>query len=83
MTMSLGNVNDAPLRYNALMLENARISFNALSANIQNHYVQESPTASAHCSWVCRLLGPTLLASSTMSALEFKTSSTSLIRALL
>ncbi|KAJ8612728.1 hypothetical protein MRB53_037304 [Persea americana] len=42
LTMSLGNVNDAPLRYNALMLENARTSPAALMANIQNHYTQES-----------------------------------------
>ena len=42
MTMSLGNVNDAPLRYNALMLENARISPGLLIANIQSHFVQES-----------------------------------------
>ncbi|KAI4286783.1 MAG: hypothetical protein L6R35_003961 [Caloplaca aegaea] len=41
MTMSIGNVNDAPLRLNALMLENARISIPALMANIQGHYTQE------------------------------------------
>ena len=41
MTMSIGNVNDAPLRLNALMLENARISIPALMANIQSHYTQE------------------------------------------
>ncbi|KAL9100888.1 MAG: hypothetical protein Q9163_003799 [Psora crenata] len=41
MTMSVGNVNDAPLRLNALMLENARISIPALVANVQNHYTQE------------------------------------------
>ena len=42
MTMSVGNVNDAPLRFNALMLENARISIPALMANVQSHYTQES-----------------------------------------
>ena len=42
MTMSVGNVNDAPLRFNALMLENARISIPALLANVQSHYTQES-----------------------------------------
>ena len=42
MTMSIGNVNDAPLRFNALMLENARVSIPALMANIQSHYTQES-----------------------------------------
>lgn len=41
MTMSVGNVNDAPLRLNALMLENARISIPALLTNIQSHYTQE------------------------------------------
>lgn len=41
MTMSIGNVNDAPIKLNALMLENARISVPALIANIQNHYTQE------------------------------------------
>ncbi|KAF1944820.1 vacuolar protein sorting-associated protein 13 [Clathrospora elynae] len=42
LTMSIGNVNDAPVRYNSLMLENARISTTALIENIKNHYVQES-----------------------------------------
>lgn len=42
LTMSIGNVNDAPVRYNALMLENARVSTDALINNIKNHYVQES-----------------------------------------
>ncbi|KIX05154.1 uncharacterized protein Z518_06026 [Rhinocladiella mackenziei CBS 650.93] len=41
MTMSMGNVNDAPIKLNALMLENARISVPALMANIQSHYTQE------------------------------------------
>ena len=41
MTMSIGNVNDAPLRFNALILENARISIPALIANIRSHYTQE------------------------------------------
>ncbi|KAF2434405.1 vacuolar protein sorting-associated protein 13 [Tothia fuscella] len=42
ITMSVGNVNDAPIRYNALMLENARVSVAALISNIKTHYVQES-----------------------------------------
>ncbi|KAK5142504.1 Vacuolar protein sorting-associated protein 13 [Rachicladosporium monterosium] len=42
LTMSIGNVNDAPIRYNALMLENARLSVGALISSIQSHYVQES-----------------------------------------
>ena len=42
LTMSIGNVNDAPIRYNALLIENARVSVNALTNNIKSHYVQES-----------------------------------------
>lgn len=42
LTMSIGNVNDAPIKYNALMLENARVSMGALVSAIQSHYVQES-----------------------------------------
>lgn len=41
MTMSIGNVNDAPIRLNALMLENARVSIPALVGNIRSHYTQE------------------------------------------
>ena len=41
MTMSIGNVNDAPLRMNALLIENARISVPSLIANIKHHYTQE------------------------------------------
>jgi vacuolar protein sorting-associated protein 13A/C len=41
MTMSIGNVNDAPVRLNALMIENARTSIPALITNIQSHYTQE------------------------------------------
>lgn len=42
LTMSIGNVNDAPVRYNALLLENARESVGTLINNIRSHYVQES-----------------------------------------
>lgn len=42
LTMSIGNVNDAPLKYNAMLVENARVTSGALITNIQNHYVQES-----------------------------------------
>ncbi|PKY02798.1 vacuolar protein sorting-associated protein 13 [Aspergillus campestris IBT 28561] len=41
MTMSMGNVNDAPVRLDALMLENARVSLGVLVSNIQRHYTQE------------------------------------------
>lgn len=42
LTMSVGNVNDAPIRYNALMLENARVSWDSLYNRIKTHYIQES-----------------------------------------
>ncbi|KAI9675484.1 MAG: hypothetical protein M1829_003288 [Trizodia sp. TS-e1964] len=41
LTMAVGNVNDAPVRLNSLMLENARVSIPLLSQHIQNHYSQE------------------------------------------
>ncbi|PCH06461.1 Vacuolar protein sorting-associated protein 13 [Penicillium occitanis (nom. inval.)] len=41
MTMSIGNVNDAPVRLNALMLENARVSVPLLISNMRKHYTQE------------------------------------------
>ncbi|SPQ24240.1 69ce8ed1-3762-4d61-b82d-7a61ebbcd3f7 [Thermothielavioides terrestris] len=42
MTMAIGNVNDAPVRFNALMLENVRVSIPVLIQNISNHYSQEA-----------------------------------------
>jgi vacuolar protein sorting-associated protein 13A/C len=42
LTMSVGNVNDAPIKYNALMLENARVSWDSLYNRIKTHYIQES-----------------------------------------
>jgi vacuolar protein sorting-associated protein 13A/C len=41
MTMAIGNVNDAPVRLNALLLENVRVSIPVLTQNISNHYSQE------------------------------------------
>lgn len=41
LTMSIGNVNDAPVRFNALLLDNARVSISALTGNVSNHYFQE------------------------------------------
>ncbi|KAJ5544940.1 Vacuolar protein sorting-associated protein 13 [Penicillium sp. DV-2018c] len=41
MTMSMGNVNDAPVRLNALMLENVRVSLPRLVSNVSEHYTQE------------------------------------------
>ncbi|ROT38314.1 vacuolar protein sorting-associated protein [Sodiomyces alkalinus F11] len=41
MTMAIGNVNDAPIRLNALMLDNVRVSVPALTQSISNHYSQE------------------------------------------
>ncbi|KAJ8058074.1 hypothetical protein OCU04_012933 [Sclerotinia nivalis] len=42
LTMAIGNINDAPVRMNALMLENARVSAAVLMMNISNHYSQEA-----------------------------------------
>ncbi|KAK6083317.1 hypothetical protein SCUP515_02059 [Seiridium cupressi] len=42
MTMAIGNVNDAPIRFNALLLENARVSIPVLIQNMSNHYSQEA-----------------------------------------
>ncbi|GAM87826.1 hypothetical protein ANO11243_058540 [Dothideomycetidae sp. 11243] len=42
LTMSIGNVNDAPIKYNSLLLENARVSMGALIALVKEHYIQES-----------------------------------------
>lgn len=42
LTMAIGNINDAPVRLNALMLENARVSAAVLVQNISNHYSQEA-----------------------------------------
>ena len=42
MTMSIGNVNDAPLKFNALMLENARVTISRLTENVRSHYTQEA-----------------------------------------
>ncbi|QPG98509.1 hypothetical protein C2857_007681 [Epichloe festucae Fl1] len=41
MTMAIGNVNDAPIRFNALMLDNVRVSIPVLIQNMTNHYSQE------------------------------------------
>ncbi|KAG6005238.1 hypothetical protein E4U21_000317 [Claviceps maximensis] len=41
MTMAIGNVNDAPIRFNALMLDNVRVSTPVLIQNMTNHYSQE------------------------------------------
>lgn len=42
LTMAIGNINDAPVRFNALMLENARVSATVLTQNISKHYSQEA-----------------------------------------
>ncbi|KAJ2900637.1 hypothetical protein MKZ38_002296 [Zalerion maritima] len=41
LTMAIGNVNDAPIRLNALLLENVRVTVPILTQNISNHYSQE------------------------------------------
>ncbi|TPX12975.1 uncharacterized protein E0L32_006620 [Thyridium curvatum] len=41
LTMAIGNVNDAPVRLNACMLENARVTVPFLISTLSNHYSQE------------------------------------------
>lgn len=41
LTMAIGNINDAPVKLNALMLENARVSVPVLMQRLQAHYTQE------------------------------------------
>ncbi|GAA94842.1 hypothetical protein E5Q_01496 [Mixia osmundae IAM 14324] len=41
LTMALGNVNDAPIRLNALMIENVRISYPELANRVVLHYSQD------------------------------------------
>lgn len=41
LTMAIGNVNDAPIRFNALILDNVRVTSQVLVQNISNHYSQE------------------------------------------
>ncbi|CEP23102.1 Vacuolar protein sorting-associated protein 13 AltName: Full=Suppression of the onset of impotence protein 1; AltName: Full=Vacuolar protein-targeting protein 2 [Cyberlindnera jadinii] len=38
LTMALGNINDAPIRLNALLIENVRVPVPILLQNIQTHY---------------------------------------------
>jgi vacuolar protein sorting-associated protein 13A/C len=42
LTMSVGNVNDAPIKFNALMLENARVSAGSLFDRVKTHYIDQS-----------------------------------------
>lgn len=41
LTMALGNVNAAPVRLNALMIENVRLSMPALQSRIMLHYTNQ------------------------------------------
>lgn len=41
LTMALGNINDAPVRLNALLMENVLTSYPLLMNSIQAHYGQE------------------------------------------
>ena len=41
LTMAIGNVNDAPIRLNALLLENTRVTIPVLTQLFSNHYSQE------------------------------------------
>ena len=42
LTMAIGNINDAPIRFRSLMLENARVSLPVLSQAVQEHYSQQA-----------------------------------------
>lgn len=41
LTMAIGNINDAPVRLNALVMENVRTPFPLLLQSISSHYRQE------------------------------------------
>lgn len=41
LTMAIGNVNDAPVRLNALVIENVRVSLPVLQERLTLHYRQE------------------------------------------
>lgn len=41
VTMALGNVNDAPIRLNALIINDVRLSFAVLAQRVMLHYQQE------------------------------------------
>lgn len=41
LTMALGNVNAAPVRLNALMIENVRLSLPALQSRVMLHYTNQ------------------------------------------
>jgi vacuolar protein sorting-associated protein 13A/C len=40
LTMALGNINDAPIRLNALLIENVRVPIPVLLQHVQTHYGQ-------------------------------------------
>lgn len=42
LTMAIGNINDAPVRFNSLVIENARVSADILLQNFSEHYSQEA-----------------------------------------
>lgn len=41
LTMAVGNINDAPVRLNSLVIENARVSTAVLTQNVTAHYTQD------------------------------------------
>ena len=57
LTMAIGNINDAPVRLNSLLLENMRVSLPVLTQRIQNHYSQEFMYQLHKIFGLCRLLG--------------------------
>ncbi len=57
LTMALGNVNEAPVRLNALVIENVRLSNAVLQQRIIYHYSQAVPAAALPSVGLGRLLG--------------------------
>nr|P87319.2 RecName: Full=Intermembrane lipid transfer protein vps1301; AltName: Full=Vacuolar protein sorting-associated protein 13a [Schizosaccharomyces pombe 972h-] len=41
LSMAIGNINDAPVRLNALLMDNAHVSLRRLFELVKNHYSQE------------------------------------------
>ncbi|EPY53660.1 vacuolar protein sorting-associated protein 13a [Schizosaccharomyces cryophilus OY26] len=41
LSMAIGNINDAPVRLNALLMDNAHVSLRRLFELVKNHYEQE------------------------------------------
>ena len=53
LTMAIGNINDAPIRLNALVMENLRVSYPVLVDRFTRHYGQEAVSQVCVCVCVC------------------------------